>query len=103
AAISAMIISVHLLRHTDRVLTNGLIKVNRVQASAPTGMKIAAAIIVLSTALMGASNVSAAEEEPARLLPEVVAPAKLFPSLPDAPAGWPQATPVTLPADPGAA
>ena len=51
-------------------------------------MKIAAAIIVLSTALMGASNVRAAEEEPARLLPEVVTPAKLLPLLPDAPADW---------------
>jgi hypothetical protein len=52
-------------------------------------MKIAAAIVIaLSTALPGASSVRAAQEEPARLLPEVVAPAKLLPSLPDAPAGW---------------
>jgi hypothetical protein len=51
-------------------------------------MKIAVAIIALSTALIGASNVRAAEEEPTRLLPEVVAPAKLLPLLPDAPAGW---------------
>ncbi len=51
-------------------------------------MKIAAAIIVLSTALPGAFNIRAAEEEPPRLLPEVVAPAKLFPLLPEAPAGW---------------
>ena len=51
-------------------------------------MKIAAALIVLSTALMGAANVRAAEEEPTRLLPEVVTPAKLLPLLPDAPADW---------------
>ena len=51
-------------------------------------MKIAAALIVLSTALMGAANVRAAEEEPTRLLPEVVTPAKLLPLLSEAPAGW---------------
>src|SRR5471032_2553938 len=51
-------------------------------------MKIVAAIIALSTALIGASNVRAAEEEPVRLLPEVVAPAKLLPFLSDAHAGW---------------
>ncbi|HEX7517376.1 MAG TPA: hypothetical protein VF345_08835 [Chthoniobacterales bacterium] len=51
-------------------------------------MKIVAAIIALSTALIGASNVLAAEEEPARLLPEVVASSKLLPFLPDGPAGW---------------
>jgi hypothetical protein len=37
---------------------------------------------------MGASSLRAAEEEPARLLPEVVAPSKLLPLLCDAPAGW---------------
>jgi hypothetical protein len=34
-ASSAMTIIVHLLRHTDRVLTNGLVKVNRVQTLCP--------------------------------------------------------------------
>jgi hypothetical protein len=51
-------------------------------------MKIIAAIIALSTALLGASDIQAAEEEPTRLLPEVVSPAKLLPLLSDAPAGW---------------
>ena len=51
-------------------------------------MKIVAVIIVLSTALIVASGVRAAEEEPTRLIPEVVAPSKLLPLLPDAPAGW---------------
>ena len=51
-------------------------------------MKTAAVIIALSTALAGTSNIRAAEEEPTRLLPEVVASAKLLPLLPDAPAGW---------------
>jgi hypothetical protein len=51
-------------------------------------MKIVVAVIALSTALIGASNVRAVEEEPGRLLPEVVAPAKLLPLLPEAPAGW---------------
>ena len=51
-------------------------------------MKIVAALIALSTVLIGASNLRAAEEEPTRLLPEVVAASKLLPLLPDAPAGW---------------
>ena len=51
-------------------------------------MKTVAAIIVLLTTLIGAYHVRSAEEEPARLLPEVVAPAKLLPLLPDGPAGW---------------
>jgi hypothetical protein len=51
-------------------------------------MKIAAMIIALSTALVGASDVRAAQEEPAPLIPEVVVAAKLLPFLPDGPAGW---------------
>lgn len=51
-------------------------------------MKIAAVIIALPALLMGASTIRAAEEEPAPLLPEVVAAAKLLPLLPDGPAGW---------------
>src|SRR5438876_44002 len=51
-------------------------------------MKTVVVITALSAAFIGASDIRAAEEEPARLLPEVVAPAKLFPLLPEAPAGW---------------
>lgn len=51
-------------------------------------MKIAAVIIALPALLLGASTIRAAEEEPAPLLPEVVAAAKLLPLLPDGPAGW---------------
>ena len=51
-------------------------------------MRIVTLIIALSAAVIGASNIRAAEEEPAPLLPEVVAAAKLLPLLPDGPAGW---------------
>lgn len=51
-------------------------------------MKIVALIIALPAIFMGASQVRAAEEEPAPLLPEVVAAAKLLPLLPDGPDGW---------------
>ena len=51
-------------------------------------MKNVALVIALSAALIGASDLQAAEEEPAPLLPEVVAAAKLLPLLPDGPAGW---------------
>jgi hypothetical protein len=51
-------------------------------------MKMVAIIIALSTALLGASYVQAAEEEPAPLVPNVVAPSKLLSLLPDGPAGW---------------
>jgi hypothetical protein len=46
-----------------------------------------AAIIALS-AVLGASTARATVEEPAPLIPEVVAAAKLLPLLPDAPTGW---------------
>ena len=46
-----------------------------------------AAIIALS-ALLGASGLRATVEEPAALIPEVVAPAKLLPLLPEGPTGW---------------
>lgn len=51
-------------------------------------MKIVAALIASLIALIGASAIRAAEEEPARLLPEVVDFAKLLPLLPEAPSGW---------------
>jgi hypothetical protein len=70
------------------VLTNGSIKVNRVQALARIGMKFIALIIASSIALITASNVRAAEEEPSRLLPEVVDFTKLLPLLPEGPSGW---------------
>jgi hypothetical protein len=51
-------------------------------------MRIVTLIIALSAIVIGASDIRAAEEEPAPLLPEVVAAAKLLPLLPDGPAGW---------------
>ncbi|PYJ09721.1 MAG: hypothetical protein DMF06_08935 [Verrucomicrobia bacterium] len=73
----------------DRVLTNGLVKVNRVQALSPEfGMKIVALALAASIALIGASDVRGAEEEPAALIPEVVDFSKLLPLLPEAPADW---------------
>ena len=51
-------------------------------------MKIVTTLVVFSVALIGASSARAAEEEPVRLLPEVVTPAKLLPLLPDAPTDW---------------
>jgi hypothetical protein len=51
-------------------------------------MKIVALALALSIAALGASNVRAAEEEPAALIPEVVDFSKLLPLLPEAPADW---------------
>jgi hypothetical protein len=73
----------------DRALTNGLVKVNRVQAFCPKpGMKTVAVIIASSIALAGVSSVRGAQEEPAPLIPEVVNFSKLIPFLPEAPAAW---------------
>lgn len=84
---------VHLLRHTDRVLTNGPNKVNRVQAFVTkTAMKTALALITLSAVLLTVADTPAADEEPGKLpapvLPEVVVSEKLIPFLVDAPSGW---------------
>jgi len=70
-----------------RVLTNGSVKVNRVQNVLPELMKTVAGIILLSLALLGASALLAQEEPPA-LVPNVVDFSKLLPFLPEAPAGW---------------
>ena len=79
-------ISVHLLRNMDRVLTNGLIKVNRVQALWPEmGMKTVAGIFALAFALVCAAPLFGGEE-PKHL--EVVDFSKLIPILPDAPSDW---------------
>lgn len=51
-------------------------------------MKIVAVILTLSAALLDAPALQAGVEEPAPLLPEVVAFSKLLPFLPDGPAGW---------------
>jgi hypothetical protein len=73
----------------DRVLTNGLNKVNRVQGlTLQTRMKTAVALIAVATLSLSVSGIRAAEEEPDKLLPEVVPAEKLMPLLVDAPAGW---------------
>jgi len=70
----------------DRVLTNGLIKVNRVQALWPEmGMKTVAGIFALAFALVCAAPLFGGEE-PKHL--EVVDFSKLIPILPDAPSDW---------------
>ena len=51
-------------------------------------MKIVAVTIALSATLMGVANLRAGVEEPAPLIPEVVAFSKLLPFLPEGPAGW---------------
>jgi hypothetical protein len=51
-------------------------------------MKIVAIFVALLVACIGASDLRAAVEEPAPLLPEVVPAAKLLPFLPEPPAGW---------------
>ena len=51
-------------------------------------MKIVAVTFALSAIFLGASDLRAATEEPAPLLPEVVAFTKLLPILPDGPTGW---------------
>jgi len=51
-------------------------------------MKTAVALITLSTLLLGGSSLRAGEEEPQKLLPDVVAPEKLMPLLVEAPSGW---------------
>lgn len=81
-----MMISTHLLLPTDRVLTNGLVKVNRVQVLlAETGMKTVAGIFALSFVLFCAASLRAADE-PQHL--EVVDFSKLIPILPEAPSDW---------------
>ena len=51
-------------------------------------MKIVPTIVVLALVQIAVFNIQAAEEEPARLLSEVVTPDKLLPLLPEAPADW---------------
>jgi hypothetical protein len=51
-------------------------------------MKTVAVIIAWSIALVGASSVPGAQEEPAPLVPNVVDFSRLLPFLPEAPAAW---------------
>lgn len=70
----------------DRVLTNALIKVNRVQAILPfTPMKTVAGFVALALALAGSVPLYGGDE-PKSL--EVVDFSKLIPILPDAPSDW---------------
>ena len=64
-------------------------------------MKIVALALALSIASLGASNVRAAEEEPAPLIPKVVNSSKLIPLLPEAPADWTADTPAGSTEDAG--
>ena len=70
----------------DRVLTNGLIKVNRVQANLPfTPLTTVAGFVALALALAGTGPLYGGDE-PKSL--EVVDFSKLIPILPDAPSDW---------------
>jgi len=51
-------------------------------------MKTAVALLTLSTLLLCASVARAGEEEPSKLLPDVVSADKLIPLLVDPPSGW---------------
>ena len=76
----------HLRSPMDRVLTNRLVKVNRVQPPADPGMKTAAPFVVLAFALLWAAPSTPGAEEPALI--EVVDFSKLLPLLPNPPADW---------------